>query len=103
MKLISPSLLSADFGNLQRDIEMLNESECDLITLLLKNIQILIKYKPFDRLRIIFFSQYNNVAKLVSAEFLLHSPRVHSRIQIFLESICFSDIAKKQYKAMRID
>ena len=29
MKLISPSLLSADFGNLQHDIEMLNESECD--------------------------------------------------------------------------
>lgn len=29
MKLISPSLLSADFGNLQRDIEMLNDSQCD--------------------------------------------------------------------------
>ena len=29
MKLISPSLLSADFGNLQRDIEMLNNSQCD--------------------------------------------------------------------------
>ena len=29
MKMISPSLLSADFGNLQRDIEMLNDSECD--------------------------------------------------------------------------
>lgn len=29
MPLISPSLLSADFGNLQRDIEMLNRSECD--------------------------------------------------------------------------
>ena len=29
MRLISPSLLSADFGNLQRDIEMLNESECE--------------------------------------------------------------------------
>lgn len=29
MALISPSLLSADFGNLQRDIEMLNASECD--------------------------------------------------------------------------
>ena len=29
MPLISPSLLSADFGNLQRDIEMLNNSECD--------------------------------------------------------------------------
>ena len=28
MKLISPSLLSADFGNLQRDIEMLNASQC---------------------------------------------------------------------------
>ncbi|MBQ2508824.1 MAG: ribulose-phosphate 3-epimerase [Bacteroidales bacterium] len=28
-KMISPSLLSADFGNLQRDIEMLNQSECD--------------------------------------------------------------------------
>ncbi len=27
--LVSPSLLSADFGNLQRDIEMLNASECD--------------------------------------------------------------------------
>lgn len=27
--LLSPSLLSADFGNLQRDIEMLNQSECD--------------------------------------------------------------------------
>lgn len=27
--LISPSLLSADFGNLQRDIEMLNNSEAD--------------------------------------------------------------------------
>lgn len=29
MHLISPSLLSADFGNLQRDIEMLNASDCD--------------------------------------------------------------------------
>ncbi len=29
MKLISPSLLSANFGNLQHDIEMLNASECD--------------------------------------------------------------------------
>ena len=29
MALVSPSLLSADFGNLQRDIEMLNNSECD--------------------------------------------------------------------------
>ena len=29
MKMISPSLLSADFGNLQLDIEMLNASECD--------------------------------------------------------------------------
>lgn len=29
MKLISPSLLSADFGNLQRDIEILNASDCD--------------------------------------------------------------------------
>ena len=27
--LISPSLLSADFGNLQRDIEMINQSEAD--------------------------------------------------------------------------
>jgi ribulose-phosphate 3-epimerase len=27
--LISPSLLSADFGNLQRDIEMINKSEAD--------------------------------------------------------------------------
>ena len=29
MAMVSPSLLSADFGNLQRDVEMLNESECD--------------------------------------------------------------------------
>lgn len=29
MKLVSPSLLSADFGNLQRDVEMLNASPCD--------------------------------------------------------------------------
>lgn len=29
MKLVSPSLLSADFGNLQHDIEMLNQSQCD--------------------------------------------------------------------------
>ncbi|KQT17938.1 ribulose phosphate epimerase [Chryseobacterium sp. Leaf404] len=28
-KLIAPSLLSADFGNLQRDIEMLNSSQAD--------------------------------------------------------------------------
>lgn len=27
--MVSPSLLSADFGNLQRDVEMLNQSECD--------------------------------------------------------------------------
>ena len=27
--MLSPSLLSADFGNLQRDIEMLNNSQCD--------------------------------------------------------------------------
>ena len=29
MPLLSPSLLSADFGHLSRDIEMLNQSECD--------------------------------------------------------------------------
>lgn len=29
MPLVSPSLLSADFGNLQRDLEMLNQSQCD--------------------------------------------------------------------------
>lgn len=29
MPLVSPSLLSVDFGNLQRDLEMLNNSECD--------------------------------------------------------------------------
>jgi len=29
MKLLSPSLLSADFGNLQQEIEMLNSSQCD--------------------------------------------------------------------------
>ena len=28
-KMISPSLLSADFGNLQRDVEMLNRSQAD--------------------------------------------------------------------------
>ncbi len=28
-KLIAPSILSADFGNLQRDIEMLNQSQAD--------------------------------------------------------------------------
>ena len=33
MPLISPSLLSADFGNLQRDIEMLNRSEADWLHL----------------------------------------------------------------------
>lgn len=27
--MVSPSLLSADFANLQRDIEMLNDSQCD--------------------------------------------------------------------------
>ena len=29
MAMVSPSLLSADFGNFQRDVEMLNQSECD--------------------------------------------------------------------------
>lgn len=29
--LLSPSILSADFGNLQKEIEMLNESLCDMI------------------------------------------------------------------------
>ena len=29
MPLIAPSLLSADFGNLQRDLNMMNESDCD--------------------------------------------------------------------------
>ena len=29
--LLAPSVLSADFGNLQRDIEMLNDSDADLI------------------------------------------------------------------------
>lgn len=28
-RIVSPSLLSADFANLQRDIEMLNNSQCD--------------------------------------------------------------------------
>lgn len=31
--LIAPSVLSADFGNLSRDIEMMNESECDWLHL----------------------------------------------------------------------
>src|ERR1051325_9489557 len=29
MPLIAPSILSADFGNLQRDIEMINRSQAD--------------------------------------------------------------------------
>ena len=29
MTMVSPSLLSADFGDLRRDIEMLNDSACD--------------------------------------------------------------------------
>lgn len=29
MTMVSPSLLSADFANLQRDLEMLNDSQCD--------------------------------------------------------------------------
>lgn len=33
MKLISPSLLSADFGNLERDIEMINQSDADWLHL----------------------------------------------------------------------
>lgn len=32
-KLISPSMLAADFGNLDRDVEMLNQSHCDWIHL----------------------------------------------------------------------
>jgi ribulose-phosphate 3-epimerase len=28
-KLIAPSILAADFGNLQRDVEMVNSSEAD--------------------------------------------------------------------------
>ena len=31
MTLVSPSLLSADFGNLDRDIEMLNRSQADML------------------------------------------------------------------------
>lgn len=31
MNLIAPSVLSADFGNLDRDIQMLNDSDCDWI------------------------------------------------------------------------
>lgn len=31
--IVAPSLLSADFANLQRDIEMLNESNCDMLHL----------------------------------------------------------------------
>lgn len=31
MPLVSPSLLSADFGNLDRDIEMLNRSDADML------------------------------------------------------------------------
>lgn len=33
MSIISPSMLSADFGNIQRDTEMLNESSCQWIHL----------------------------------------------------------------------
>lgn len=33
MAIISPSMLSADFGNIQRDTEMLNESSCQWIHL----------------------------------------------------------------------
>lgn len=33
MAMISPSMLSADFGNIQRDTEMLNNSQCDWIHL----------------------------------------------------------------------
>ncbi len=31
MASVSPSLLSADFGNLDRDVEMLNNSEADFM------------------------------------------------------------------------
>lgn len=30
-RMVAPSVLSADFGNLERDIEMLNQSDCDWI------------------------------------------------------------------------
>ena len=30
---VSPSLLSADFANLSKDIDMINSSECDLLHL----------------------------------------------------------------------
>lgn len=33
MAMISPSMLSADFGNIQRDTEMLNNSQCDWLHL----------------------------------------------------------------------
>ena len=33
MALIAPSVLSADFGNLRHDIEMMNHSECDWLHL----------------------------------------------------------------------
>ncbi len=33
MAMVSPSMLSADFGNLQRDTEMLNASQCDWLHL----------------------------------------------------------------------
>ena len=29
LKLIAPSMLASDFGNLQRDVEMVNQSEAD--------------------------------------------------------------------------
>ena len=32
-RIIAPSLLSADFGNLQKDIEMINQSEADWLHL----------------------------------------------------------------------
>lgn len=33
MAIVSPSLLAADFGNLQRELEMINESEADMLHL----------------------------------------------------------------------
>ena len=38
MAMVSPSLLSADFGNLQRDVEMLNQSELQGIVKLTRNL-----------------------------------------------------------------